>query len=51
MIAYRTTQVEGRDRKSGDANGVGLTALGGGWFVLYSTGSQVPGTSSGGRRG
>jgi len=34
------------DQKPGDANGEGITAFGGGWFVLSPAGSMVSGTGS-----
>lgn len=35
------------DQKSGDTNGQGVTAFGGGWFALTASGSQVSGTAPG----
>lgn len=34
------------DSKPGDTNGEGLTAFGGGWFALSTTGNQVSGQPS-----
>jgi predicted lipoprotein with Yx(FWY)xxD motif len=34
------------DSKAGDTNGQGITAFGGGWFVLSPAGNQVSGQSS-----
>ena len=36
------------DQKPGDANGQGITAFGGGWFVLSPAGTRVSDSSSGG---
>jgi predicted lipoprotein with Yx(FWY)xxD motif len=35
-----------QDKKSGDTNGQGVTAFGGGWFVLSPSGTQIGGAAS-----
>jgi predicted lipoprotein with Yx(FWY)xxD motif len=35
-----------QDKKAGDTNGEGLTAFGGGWFVVSPAGTQIVGSAS-----
>lgn len=39
------------DSKPGDTNGQGITAFGGGWFVLSASGNKVTGTGTGSSSG